>query len=58
MLANFGVDNAVIDNFATHNITFNQLRYLAHGDLEELGVTDRDLRIRMLDDFQNINPEQ
>lgn len=53
VLNNYEVDNDVFERFAANNITFNQLCYLEDGDLFEMGILDPDLRLRMLDDFQN-----
>lgn len=43
----------VFEHFSANNITFGQLRFLEDRDLIEMGVSDPELRHRMLDDFQN-----
>lgn len=53
VLTHYNVDQQVIENFGIHGITFDQLRYLGDGDLEELGIANADQRTVMLDDFQN-----
>lgn len=59
VLTHFNVEHQVIENFGIHGITFDQLRFLGDGDLEELGIVNENQRALMLDDFQNYyNPDR